>query len=792
MFARLGTFAYRRRGRVVLAWVIVLVVLGAISSGVGSAFSTKFGLPNGVESKRGLDILDKNFGGVGGGQTGNIVLKAQGSVTDPTIEAAITPFLAQVKAIPGVADVSSPFTAGNERLISARGADSGKIAQATVQLPDSVSQAQVKTVADKIKAIAPKVPGVEIEYGGQAFNAIKAPSSELLGLGFAIIILILAFGSVLATGLPIGTALAGIGVGTVTLALLSNVLTMPDFATTIGVMMGLGVGIDYALFIVSRYRENIHNGYDIEQSISIALDTSGRAVAFAGITVVISLLGMLTMGVQFVSGLGVGAAVVVVITMIASLTLLPALIGFAGERVEIARWRGVIAAGFVAIALIGLGLKVSPFLVGIPLAVVVLIASFVYAPLRKQIAHRPPKPRKDQWAYKWSRTVQHHPWRAVAAGAIGLLILAVPFFSLRLGFSDQGNDPKNTTTRKAFDLLADGFGPGSNGPIILVAELPSGTNVTSVASVTAAVKATPGVQSITPARANAAGNAVQWVLTPTTSPQDQKTTDLVNSLRSTVLPQATAGTNVDVVVTGSVATQVDFSSYLSGRLVLFFGAVLTLSFLLLLAVFRSLLVPIKAVIMNLLSIGAAYGVLVAVFQWGWLHSIVSIEGAPIEPFIPMMLFAIVFGLSMDYEVFLLSRIKEEFDRTGDSRESVADGLAATAKIITVAAAIMVVVFGSFLLEPTRVIRLLGTGLAVAVLLDATVVRMLLVPATMELLGDRNWWIPKWLDRLLPTINVEGPASTVHESLDDEAAALVASGDGVDGDVDGDKEKVKAQ
>ena len=788
MFARLGTFAYRRRGRVVIAWLVVLIVLGAISSGVGSAFSTKFGLPNGVESKRGIDIINKDFGGVGSGQTGHIVFKATGSVTDPAIESAAAPFLDAVKKIKGVDDVASPFTAGNERLISAQGAESGKIAYANVQIPDTVSQTEIKTIADDIQKIAPTIPGVQIEFGGQVFNAIKAPSSELLGLGFAIIILILAFGSVLATGLPIGTALAGIGVGSVSLMLLSNVLTMPDFATTIGVMMGLGVGIDYALFIVSRYRENLHNGHTIEESISIALDTSGRAVAFAGITVVISLLGMLTMGVQFVSGLGIGAAVVVMITMIASLTLLPALIGFAGERVEIARWRGVIAAGLVAIALLGVGLKVSPFLVGIPLAAIVLITSFVYAPLRKQVAHRPPKPRKDQWAYKWSRSVQHHPWRSVGAGTLVLVILAVPFFGLRLGFSDQGNDPKDTTTRKAFDLLADGFGPGSNGPIILVAELPSGTTLGSLAPITAAIKQTPGVQSITPALGNktTAPTAAQWVVVPTTSPQDQRTTDLVNSLRSTVLPQATTGTNLDVVVTGSVATQVDFSSYLSGRLVLFFAAVLTLSFLLLLAVFRSLLVPIKAVIMNLLSIGAAYGVMVAIFQWGWLHNIVSIEGAPIEPFIPMMLFAIVFGLSMDYEVFLLSRIKEEFDRTGDSRESVADGLAATAKIITVAAAIMVVVFGSFLLEPTRVIRLMGTGLAVAVLLDATVVRMLLVPATMELLGDRNWWIPKWLDRILPTINVEGPADTVHTSLDDEAAALVAADDS-----DGDKEKVGA-
>jgi RND superfamily putative drug exporter len=767
MFARLGSFAYRRKGTVVLGWIVGLLLLGVLSGVVGSGFSTTFGLPDGVESKRGLDLIEQHFGGNGGGDDGTIVFAVDGSVTDPTVEHGVTEYLDQVAKVDGVAGVDSPYADGNQVQIASKGAAVDSIAYATVHVPDDATQEDVKAIADEVKALKPDIPGVAFDYGGDIFQESEAPSSELLGLGFAIIILILAFGSVLATGLPIGTALAGIAVGGVSLMLLSNVINMPDFATTIGVMMGLGVGIDYALFIVSRYRENLHLGHSVEESIVIALDTSGRAVAFAGITVIISLLGMLTMGVSFVSGLGIGAAVVVFVTLMASLTLLPALIGYAGHRVEVARWRGVIAAGLVAVALLGLGLKINAFLIGIPLAIVVMVLSLVFAPLRKELEHRPPKPRRDTWAYRWSRGVQHHPWRSVTIGALALIVLSLPVLGLRLGFSDQGNDPETTTTRQAYDLLADGFGPGFNGTFLLVTELPDGADPAAVADISDAVANTEGVEHVTPARLNDPDNptAAAWTVIPTTAPQDEATTELVQRLRDDVLPVATSASGLDVAVSGAVAIQIDFSDYLGGRLFLFFGAVLTLSFLLLLVVFRSVLVPVKAVIMNLLSIGAAYGIIVLVFQWGWLSDVIGIGGAPIEPFIPMMLFAIVFGLSMDYEVFLLSRIKEEFDRTGDAKESVADGLAATARIITVAAAIMIVVFGSFLLEPTRVIRLFGTGLAVAVLLDATIVRMLLVPATMELLGDRNWWIPRWLDRILPRVNVEGTGAHLADDVD---------------------------
>jgi RND superfamily putative drug exporter len=392
-----------------------------------------------------------------------------------------------------------------------------------------------------------------------------------------------------------------------------------------------------------------------------------------------------------------------------------------------------------------------------PIAVVVIAASFVYAPLRKEVPRRARRDVRETAAYRWSRLVQRNPWPAAIGGALVLVLLALPVAGLRLGFSDEGNYPSDTTTRKAYDLLADGFGPGFNGPLMAVGTLPAGTDLADLEGISTALGETEGVAFASPAIPNdpEAPTAALWRIIPSTAPQDEATTQLVHRLRDDVLPEATEAAGLDVAVTGSVAIQTDFSDYLAGRLPYFFGAVLTLSFLLLMTVFRSVLVPLKAVIMNLLSIGAAYGIVVAIFQWGWGGSLIGIEGAPIEPFMPMMLFAIVFGLSMDYEVFLLSRVKEEYDRTGDSRTSVADGLAATARVITAAAAIMVFVFGSFLLENDRVIKLFGVGLATAVLLDATIVRMLLVPATMELLGDKNWWLPRWLDRILPNIAVEG-------------------------------------
>jgi RND superfamily putative drug exporter len=766
VFGRLGSFCFRRRRLVVALWFASLIAFGALSGAVGTAFQDEFNLPN-VESKTGFDILEEHFGGQGTGVTGTIVFRAEQGVNDPAVRRAMEDLFAKVDAREDVT-VASPYAPGGERQIAAAPSpDAGKIAFADLEMPANTNFEDTAAVAKEIQAEASDIAGVQVEIGGAAFAEFAEPSSEILGLAFAIVILILAFGSVLAMGLPVGVALAGIGVGTILIGLISNALTLPDFATVLGIMIGLGVGIDYALFIVTRYRENLHKGQSIQQAVVVAMDTAGRAVTFAGTTVVISLLGMLTMQVSFVGGLAVGAATVVAVTVVASLTLLPALLGFAGQKVEITRWRGLIAAGLVALALVGVGLKVSPLTVGLPLAVIVLLASFVYAPLRKQVPAFGQKPIRETLSYRWSRFIQRRPWQTAIGGALALLLLSIPVLGMRLGFSDEGNFDRKTTTRKAYDLLAQGFGPGYNGPFLLATELPAGKQLADLTPITDALAADEGVAFVSPPIPNdeQAPAAALWRMVPRTAPQDAATTATVNRIRDRVLPPVESAAGVDVAVTGGVPVGVDFSNYLGDRLPLFFAVVLGLSFLLLMTVFRSVLVPLKAVLMNLLSIGAAYGVAVAVFQWGWLSAITGVEPAPIEPFVPMMLFAIVFGLSMDYEVFLLSRVREEWVRTGDSRTSVADGLASTARVISAAAAIMVFLFGSFLLENDRIIKLFGLGLAVAVLLDATIIRMLLVPATMELLGDKNWWLPRWLDKLLPKVNVEGSEPTPERELE---------------------------
>jgi RND superfamily putative drug exporter len=749
----------------------VLFVANGIAGGIGDAYRQDFSL-DGFESTEGFSLVESEFDdGSGSPQSGQIVFQAPQGVDDPEVQEAMEALFAEVEDIEDVVSVQSPYAPGAEAFqISTQGEAPGTIAFATVNLPEDIDFTRAADVGDEIRELMPEVEGLRIELGGFLFAEFEQPSAELFGLAFAVIILIVAFGSVLAMGLPVGVALFGIGLGGAFVILASRIMEVPDFAPFIGVMIGLGVGIDYALLIVTRYREQLHAGHTVRESVGIAMDTAGRSVVFAGATVVISLFGMLFMGIGFIGGLGITASLTVAATIVASITLLPALLGFAGMNIERTKRRGLLAAGFVALALVGAGLEDYAIMgAGLGLAVLTLVLGSFLPFLKADVRHRPPKPRRETAAYRWSRVIQHRPWPFAIGAAAVLVLLALPFLNLRLGFSDESNFANDTTTKQAYDLIVEGFGEGSTGPVYLVAAIDDPAQIEALAPVTEQVEATAGVATVLGPQPNNpdAPTAVRWLVTPTSGPQDEATTNLVNALRDDVLPPLSEDAGADVLVTGLVAANVDMSQYMSERMPLFFGAVLTLSFLLLMVVFRSLLVPLKAVIMNLLSIGAAYGVLVALFQWGWLSDVTSVQPGPIEAWVPMMLFAVVFGLSMDYEVFLLSRIREEWMRTGDSRTSVADGLAATAKVITAAAAIMVVVFGSFMLEFERTMKMMGTGLAVAIFLDATIVRMVLVPSTMELLGDRNWWLPRWLDRILPNLDVEGHYEEAAPLDDDE-------------------------
>jgi RND superfamily putative drug exporter len=755
MLARLARWSFRRRRLMVFGiWLPILIGLSVVSGALGTDFHTSFDLPD-SESKEVIDAVQGAGDDEGAGDRAQIVFTAEQGTDDPAVEAAMTEFFTQIDTIEGV-NITSPYTDEGAQFNST----TAPISFAEISFSER-DQAGYLDLADEIKAIGDDidVPGLTIEYGGQLFGVFEFPASELLGILAAIIILLIAFGSVLAMGLPIGTALFGLGVGFGIVGLGSRVFSMPDFAPQMTAMIGLGVGIDYALFIVTRYRENLHKGMEPEAATIESVDTAGRAVVFAGITVMISLLGLFVMGIAFVRGLAVAGATGVLVMMIAAITLLPALLGFVGRRIDTtSRAAAASVSIFVVLALFGVfaGALGPALLLGVVAVIAIMGASRLPfgKTLRQPLPHRTEKPREQQFWYRWSHFIQRRPWPPLIIGLIVMITLAIPLFSIRLGFSDTGSLAEEQTARRAYDLIAEGFGAGYNGPLYLASTDPN-ANAETVLAVDEALQAEPDLAFSSPGFEIAPG-VWTWQAYPTTSPQDEDTTKLVEHLRDDVLP----ATNLDVNVGGTTAGTIDFANYLGERLPLLIGAVLILSFLLLMAVFRSLLVPLKAVIMNLLSVGASYGVIVAIFQWGWGKGLFGVgQNGPVEAWAPMMLFAITFGLSMDYEVFLLSRMKEEYDRTGDNAGAVADGLAATARVITAAALIMVCVFGAFVLGNDRSLKLFGLGLAVAVLVDATIVRMVLVPATMELLGKRNWWIPKWIDRILPSIQVEGHAST---------------------------------
>lgn len=756
MLRRLATFAVHHKRLMVLGiWLPLTILIVVGSSTIGSNFRTEMAMPS-SEARQAEQMLSSVQSG-DGGVNGQLVIKTKTSVLD---EAVKEEFIASLKLIAQIPDV----TVKNPYESPAQINQSKTIAFAEITVPRTYTMVDMQKVADKVFTATEnmKDAGITIEYGGQIFETFEMPESEVLGLLAAVIILVIAFGSIIAMGLPIGVALLGLAVASSIVAIVSNFMSMPNEATSMVAMIGLGVGIDYALFIVTRFREAMHDGLSIEDSIVEAIDTSGRAVMFAGITVIIALLGLLSIGLAFVTGFAVAMAIGVAVMMIGSVSLLPALLAMVGTRIESTSWAAVTALGSLVIsAMIAVFTHSILFLqIGGAIAVVLLILRFFVAGLKKPLPHRAQNNHQHTIWWRWSRVVQHHPWRALTVSVVGLGLLAMPMFSLRLGFSDMGNAPEDTSVRKAYDLISEGFGPGFNGPLYIAVGGETAADPQAMQQFAQVIAQTDGVAAAFPAPmpSKEVGLVIAY---PKTSPQDEATSDLVHNLRSDVIP----ATKVYAKVGGFTASGIDFSDYLSQRLPWLIGSVLIVSFFLLMAVFRSILVPLKAVLMNLLSVGAAYGVIVAVFQWGWMADVFGVgKPGPVEAWAPMFLFAIVFGLSMDYEVFLLSRMKEEYNRTGDNFTAVADGVAATARVITAAALIMVCVFAAFVLAPDRQLKLFGMGMAVAVFLDATVVRMLLVPATMELLGDRNWWIPKWLDRVLPKIDVEGSHHTASHPI----------------------------
>ena len=714
MLERVARWSYHHRWPMLVIWVVALIGFGGLASTLGGEYSTSFSLP-GAESQKAYDLLRDRFPAFAG-DTADIVFEADDGVTDPAVQARMEDLFAKLSTLNHVITVQSPYGAEGSQQV----APGGKIAFATVRFEDLNQEPVPIPIIDKLKALVEKAdrPGLTIEPGGSAVQVseFEQPGgAEGIGLLAAMIILLITFGSVLAMGLPILMALFGIGIGISLVFLFANFINVPDFAPQLASMIGIGVGVDYALFIVTRYRQHLHSGDDPETANLAALVTSGRAVLFAGTTVVISLLGILLMGFAFVEGVAIGGAATVLVTMLASVTLLPAVMGFVGRNVD--RWR------------------LSWFHKG------------------------EDDPRASIW-FRWSRFLQRKPAIPATAALIVLLVLAVPILDLRLGFADAGTGATTHSSRRAYDLLSEGFGPGFNGPLLLAAKVEGTAGVDDLNALAEALGSTKGVAAASPPVLNEAGDTAIMTVFPTTSPQDEQTQELVQRLRDDVIPQAMNGTDTTVLVGGLTASVIDFSEVNGERLPVLIAVVIAVSFLLLMVVFRSVLVPLKAAVMNLLSIGAAYGVIVAIFQWGWGKSLIGVETtAPIEAWAPMMLFTILFGLSMDYEIFLLSRIREEYVRTGDNGLAVANGLAATARVITAAAAIMIMVFLSFVFGfEERAIKLFGMGLAVAIFVDATIVRMVLVPATMELLGNANWWFPKWLGRLVPKVSVESRAS----------------------------------
>jgi RND superfamily putative drug exporter len=686
----------------VLGWIVAAILIIAVGSSLAGEYQADYDTP-GSESKAASDLTKERFAGYSG-QEIYVTWKDEAGARSPAVLKRMNAFFAEAQQVEHVA-----------RHTPIRVSQDGKIGSTT--LPLTVPGWEVKKEdGEKLIDAAESNDGngLEIKLGGDPIYAAQSQSSPE-GLGFlgAAIVLLIAFGSVVAAGLPLAIALIGLGITSGGLiALLANVIDVPDWTTAVSGLIGIGVGIDYSLLVLTRFRAAMSEGKDRHDAVVEAVTTAGRSVIIAGCTVVIAVLGLCLTGLSYMYGVAISASLAVLVVMSASISLLPALLSYLGPRVDRLR---------------------LPF-------------------LGRTLRHEGDS---ESPAARWSHAVQRRPWTAVIVATALLLALAAPALGMRLGFPDAGNDPPDTMTRQAYDLNTEGFGPGTNGPLVIAAELPNRAAAADVRSFAETVRRDPGVDYVPAPTVNRQGDAAIVTVIPKGSPQDKETEDLVNRLRNTVIPDTLSAAGITAHVGGVTAALEDQSEYMKDRLPLFTIGVVGLSFLLLLVAFHSPLISLKAGIMNLLSVSAAYGVMTIVAKGGAFSRLIGIDHeVPVAPFMPVMMFAILFGLSMDYEVFLISRIREEYLKDGDTRRAVADGLAKTARVITAAAAIMVVVFLAFLAAPDVFLKLFGIGLASAIFLDATIVRMVLVPAVMQLLGDRNWWIPNWLEKILPRLDVE--------------------------------------
>ncbi len=721
MLERVGRGAARHHWWVIGAWVLAAVVLIAVAGAGHGRTKDVFTIP-GTQSQRAVDVLSRDFPQANDATAQVVFRSPSGPLTAPASAAVVGQAVARLEKVPGVVTVTNPTSP----LFADTLAPDHSIGYASVVFSQSATQLPHDTFRRLEAAVAPATAGgIQVRLGGSVVDVLNQPTSAIsqnadkIGLAIAVIILLVALGSVVSMLVPISLALFALTCSSLLLQILEAHVTVGTVAPVLGTMIGLGVGIDYSLFIVSRHRQNLDEGMAPDEAAGRALATSGSAVLFAALTVCIALCGLALIRIPYVTTLGFSAALFVLVTVLAALTLLPAMLGLLGHHIF--AW---------SLPHVGSNGASSGRLAG-----------------------------------RWAAEVGRRPIIFCVASLVVLLALASPLLHIQLGFPSDSSAPASTTQHQAYELIGRGFGPGANGPLLLVVSLPHapqadpGTQA-DLGRLAAAVARTPGVQSVSRPLVNPAGTVAVAQITPRTSPTDPATTALVRRLRDTVVPAATGTGTIradQVLVGGATATAIDLTDLIQARLFPFIAGVILGAFVLLTMVFRSLFVPFKAAVMNLLSIGAAYGVIVAIFQWGWGKQVIGLEQAvPIVAFVPVMMFAILFGLSMDYEVFLLSRIREDYDRTGDSHTSVVNGLAATARVITAAALIMISVFLAFVTNPSPTVKMIGLGMAAAVFIDATIVRMILVPATMELAGRINWWCPRWLDRILPHINIDPP------------------------------------